>query len=40
MYDKIARWYRQGLWTEEMVRTAAGKGLITQAQADEITGVV
>ncbi len=38
MFDKINRWYKQGLWTAEMVQTAANKGVITQAQADEITG--
>lgn len=38
MYEKIERWYRQGLWTAEMVRTAADKGVITQAQANEIMG--
>lgn len=36
MSDKIKRWYAQGLWTAEMVQTAATKGVITQAQADEI----
>lgn len=40
MYDKIARWYKQGLWTAAMVDRAAKKGVITQAQADEITGNV
>lgn len=40
MYDKISRWYKQGLWTAQMVRTAASKGVITQAQADEILGEV
>lgn len=36
MNDKIERWYKQGLWTAEMVQAAADKGVITQAQADEI----
>lgn len=40
MYDKIARWYKQGLWTAAMVDSAAQKGVITQAQAREITGTV
>lgn len=40
MYEKITRWYKQGLWTAAMVQAAADKGVITQAQADEITNRV
>lgn len=40
MYEKIARWYRQGLWTAAMVNSAAQKGIITRGQAAEIIGVV
>lgn len=40
MYDKIARWYKQGLWTAAMVDNAAKKGVISRAQASEITGTV
>lgn len=40
MYDKIARWYKQGLWTAAMVDKAAEKGVITRAQAEKITGIV
>lgn len=36
MKEKIARWYRQGLWTAEMVRQAVGKGLLTAEEAAEI----
>lgn len=36
MHEKIKRWYKQGLWTAEMVQTAVNKNIITQAQADEI----
>ena len=36
MYEKIKRWYIQGLWTEEMVQKAADKGVITQDEASEI----
>lgn len=36
MYDKIARWYRQGLWTAQMVQAAARKGVITPEQAASI----
>ena len=35
-YDKIEKWYDQGLWTADMVKTAAEKGKITQAEAAEI----
>lgn len=38
MKEKIAKWYRQGLWTAEMVRNAARKGVITEADYAEITG--
>lgn len=40
MYDRIAKWYRQGLWTADMVKIAVDKGLLTHDQADEITGTV
>ena len=36
MRDKIAKWYAQGLWTEDMVRQAVDKGVITEAEAEEI----
>ena len=35
MKDKIAKWYKQGLWSLAMVRNAANKGVIT---SDEFTG--
>ena len=38
MREKIAKWYRQGLWTARMVRAAALKGLITEQEAAAITG--
>ena len=38
MKEKIAKWYRQGLWTARMVRSAALKGIITEADWAEITG--
>lgn len=38
MYEKIKRWYKQGLWTAAMVQAATDKGVITQEQADEIIG--
>lgn len=36
MREKIAKWYRQGLWTAKMVRQAAEKGLLTQDEAEAI----
>ena len=39
MKEKIAKWYRQGLWTEAMVRNAVDKGIITNEQYTEITGL-
>ena len=38
MYGKIKKWYIQGLWTEEMVRNAVEKGVITEEQCAEILG--
>ena len=38
MDNKIKKWYKHGLWTAEMVQTAADKGVITQEQATEILG--
>lgn len=36
MYEKIKRWYKQGLWTEAMVRNAVAKGKLTEEEAAEI----
>lgn len=38
MFEKIKKWHEQGLWSAEMVQTAAGKGIITKEQAAEILG--
>ena len=38
MKDKIAKWYKQGLWTKEMVRNAVDKGVITEADSAKIVG--
>ena len=35
MKEKIAKWYRQGLWSSEMVQNAVGK-ILTREEADEI----
>lgn len=36
MKEKIAKWYKLGLWTEEMVRNAIAKGVLTEDEANEI----
>ena len=40
MFEKIKKWYEQGLWNEAMVRSAVHKNVITIAQYEEITGKV
>lgn len=37
-FARIAKWYKQGLWTAEMVMQAVEKGVITEAEAMEIVG--
>ena len=39
MYEKIKKWYKQGLWTEEMVQNAVEKSVITAEEAAEILEV-
>lgn len=38
MFEKIKKWYAQGLWTAEMVRKAVNKGIISDEQYREIVG--
>ena len=38
MKDKIAKWYKQNLWTLDMVRNAVKKNHITPEDFFEITG--
>lgn len=38
MFEKINKWYKQGLWTEEMVLNAVNKGVLTSDEAKEILG--
>ena len=38
MKEKIAKWYKQGLWTADMVRNAVAKGILTAEEAAEILG--
>lgn len=40
MLERIAKWYRQGLWTKKMVQDAVRKKVFTQAQAEQILGVI
>lgn len=36
MYEKIKKWYKQGLWTDEKVLQAVMKGVITAQEATKI----
>ena len=36
MKEKIDKWYKQGLWTAEMVQDAVAKGILTEEEAAEI----
>ena len=36
MFEKIKKWYKQGLWTEHMVHNAVLKNIITEKQVKEI----
>ena len=38
MKEKIAKWYKQGLWTADIVMNAVKKGVITENEANEILG--
>ena len=38
MFEKIKKWYNQGLWSAEMVRNAVVKGVITEKQYKDIVG--
>ena len=38
MYWKIMKWYKDGIWTLQMVRNAVVKGKITEEQYQKITG--
>ena len=38
MYEKIKRFYEQGLWDEQRVREAVAKGIIDGEQFKAITG--
>lgn len=36
MFEKIKKWYKQGLWTAQMVHNAVTKGKLTAEEAEEI----
>ena len=36
MRHRIAKWYRQGLWTQAMMEKAVEKGVLTAAQLERI----
>lgn len=36
MKEKIAKWFKQGLWTVEMVQNAVTKGILSAEEAAEI----
>lgn len=38
MFVKIKKWYKQRLWSKEMVAEAVTKSIITEKQYKEITG--
>lgn len=38
MYEKIKKWYKQGLWTETMVLNAVSKDKLTAEEANDILG--
>ena len=38
MKEKIEKWYKQGLWTADMVKNAVDKGVITPEEYEEIVG--
>jgi len=40
MKARIAKWYRQGLWSAAQVANAVKKGIITAEDYEEITGEV
>ena len=36
MKEKIKKWYKQGFWTEQMVRNAMSKGILSEEDVAEI----
>ncbi len=38
MFEKIKKYYEKGVWSEQRVREAVAKNIITPEQFKEITG--
>lgn len=36
MFEKILKWYKLGLWSEDMVHNAVTKNVLTEDEANEI----
>ena len=36
MFEKIKKWYKQGLWSAEMVNKAVEKGILSKDEATEV----
>ena len=36
MFEKIKKWYKQGLWSAQQVQQAGNKGILTAEQVAEI----
>lgn len=36
MFEKIKKWYNQGLWSKEMVQNAFNKGILTEEEVKTI----
>jgi hypothetical protein len=36
MFEKIKKWYIQGLWSDTMVQNARARGILTHEQVTEI----
>lgn len=36
MFEKIKKWYEQGLWTAKMVHNALEKGILSEEESNEI----
>lgn len=39
MFEKIKKWYKQGLWSAVMVQNAVEKGTLTTDEAAEILAI-
>lgn len=38
MFERIKKWFEQGLWTDTMIDNAVKKGVLSEEQAEEIKG--